>query len=310
VLVGGSIGIAFAPGHATDPTELMRCADKAMYRCKKHRARFEIYDAGRDIEHDRLSLANDLRLAIDERRLEVHYQPQLDLRDGSILSVEALVRWRHKRLGPIPPLSFLPLAEEAGLMRPLTELVLDIALAQCSEWRARGQFHSVAVNVSATNVLDASFSALVAQRLERHGLPAAALVLEITETTVISDFERCKQVTEQLTELGCLVSIDDFGSGFTSLSYLSRLAIGELKLDRTLVMRLTDGDDDARDAALIEATINLAHALKLRVVAEGIEDTTTLDILRRLGCDLGQGFHIGRPTGAAELWRWDENLAA
>jgi diguanylate cyclase len=310
VLVGASIGIAFAPDHATDPTELMRCADKAMYRSKRDGTPFELYDEELDSERDRLGLANDLRVAIDERLLEVHYQPQLDLRDGSILSVEALVRWTHPRLGPIPPLSFLPLAEEAGLMRPLTDLVLDLALARCAHWRARGELHRVAVNVSATNVLDAEFSDVVERHLSRHGLPADALVLEITETTVISDFERCKRVTEQLTELGCLVSIDDFGAGFTSLSYLSRLAIGELKLDRTLVMRLTDGDDGARDAALIEATIDLAHALGLRVVAEGIEDAATLDHLRAVGCDLAQGYHIGKPSPAAELWQWDEDIAA
>jgi diguanylate cyclase len=310
VLVGASIGIAFAPDHATDPTELMRRADKAMYRSKSGGTPFEIYDDVLDVRHDRLSLANELALAIEERRLELHYQPKLDLRDGTILSAEALVRWQHPRLGPIPPLSFLPLAEEAGLIRPLTDFVLDVALAQCALWRARGQIHSVAVNVSATNVLDAGFSALVEQQLARHGLPPDALVLEITETTVISDFDRCMRVTEQLTELGCLVSIDDFGAGFTSLSYLSRLAIGELKLDRTLVMRLTDGVDDARDAALVEATIDLAHALGLRVVAEGIEDPATLEILRRLGCDLAQGYLIGRPVPAAELRQWDEDIAA
>jgi diguanylate cyclase len=310
VLVGASIGIAFAPDHATDATELMRCADKAMYRSKRDGSSFEIYDAEQDVEHDRLSLANDLRVAIDERRIELYFQPQLDLRDGTILSVEALARWLHPRLGPIPPLSFLPLAEEAGLMRPLTELVLDLALAQCSAWRARGQIQSVAVNVSATNVLDADFSALVRKSLARHGLRPESLVLEITETTVIADFDRCKLVTEQLTALGCLVSIDDFGAGFTSLSYLSRLAIGELKLDRTLVTRLTDGDDDARDAALVEATIDLAHALGLRVVAEGIEDAATLEILRRLDCDLAQGYQVGRPAPAGELWQWDEDIAA
>ncbi len=310
VLVGASIGIAFAPDHATDPTELMRCADKAMYRSKRDGTPFELYDEELDVERDRLGLANDLRVAIDERTLEVHYQPQLDLRDGTIPSVEALVRWTHPRLGPIPPLSFLPLAEEAGLMRPLTDLVLELALAHCADWRARGELHRVAVNVSATNVLDAEFSDGVERHLARHGLPAEALVLEITETTVISDFERCKRVTEQLTDLGCLVSIDDFGAGFTSLSYLSRLAIGELKLDRTLVVRLTDGVDDARDAALVEATIDLAHALGLRVVAEGIEDAATLALLRRLGCDLAQGYHIGKPVPAAALSQWDEDIAA
>ena len=300
VRIGVSIGIAVAPDHARDADELVRCADQAMYRAKRSGSPFELYDQGLDHGTDRLTLVDDLRTAIGERRLELHYQPQVNLRDGRVSAVEALLRWPHPRLGFIPPLRFLPLAEEAGLMRPLTALVLDEALGQCARWRAAGDSVSVSVNVSATNIMDTGFSELVSECLDRHGVPGSALVLEITETTIISDFDRCKQVVDQLGALGCVVSIDDFGAGFTSLPYLSRLTIGELKLDRTFLTELAR-DERTKDHALIRATVELAHALGLQVVAEGVEEQSTLDILSRLGCDMAQGFHIGRPAPATGL---------
>jgi diguanylate cyclase (GGDEF)-like protein len=298
VQIGASIGVAFAPDDATDPHELMRCADKAMYRCKQTGTAYEIYDTQIDAERDRLRLMDDLRTAIAENQFELHYQPEVNVRNGTISAVEALLRWPHPRLGYIPPLEFLPLAEEGGLMRPLTTLVLDQALTQCARWRVEGQNLAVAINVSATNILDADFIDIIRRQLHRHQLPPSALVVEITETTLISDFERCKRVTEELTELGCMVSIDDFGAGFTSLAYLSRLAVGELKLDRTFLSGLT-GEDGMRDLDLVRATIQLAHALGLVVVAEGVEEGSTLDLLEAMGCDLAQGYHIGRPAPAS-----------
>ena len=172
----------------------------------------------------------------------LHYQPQLDLRSGEISTVEALVRWPHPRLGLVPPLKFLPVAEEAGLMGALTKWVLEQALEQCAAWRVAGRRMSVSVNVSATNLLDAGFTDLVRELLERHELPADALVLEITETSIITEFERSKLVIEKLRDLGLVVSIDDFGAGFTSLAYLSSLAVGELKLDRTFITPLATGE--------------------------------------------------------------------
>jgi diguanylate cyclase len=309
VRIGASIGIAIAPDHATDADELMRCADRAMYRSKRAETPFEIHDARLDSEADRLRLVEELRTAIEDHQFELHYQPQINLHDGTISAVEALLRWPHPRLGYIPPLDFLPLAEEAGLMRELTTMVLDQALAQCTRWRAGGRQLSVSVNVSATNILDVGFTDLIRRQLTRHRLPASALVLEITETTIISDFERCKRVVDELCELGCVVSIDDFGAGFTSLPYLSRLTIGELKLDRTFLMELASGGDPQGDSTLIRATIDLAHALGLQVVAEGVEEQSTLDLLGRLGCDLAQGYHIGRPTPASSVL-FESDLAA
>ena len=300
VQIGASIGVAFAPDDATDPDELMRCADKAMYRCKQAGTAYETYDERIDAERDRLRMMDDLRTAIAENQFELHYQPVVNVRNGTTSAVEALLRWPHPRLGYIPPLEFLPLAEEGGLMRPLTTLVMDRALTQCARWRAEGQNLAVAINVSATNILDADFVDIVRQQLHHHQLPPNALVVEITETTLISDFERCKRVTGELTDLGCMVSIDDFGAGFTSLAYLSRLAVGELKLDRTFLSGLT-GEDGMRDLDLVRATIQLAHALGLVVVAEGVEERSTLDLLQAIGCDLAQGYHIGRPAPAAAL---------
>ena len=308
VRIGASIGIALAPGHAVDADELMRCADRAMYRSKRGGSPFEIHDEQLDSDSDRLRLVEELRTAIAGHEFELHYQPQINLRDGTITAVEALLRWPHPRLGYIPPLDFLPLAEEAGLMRELTTMVLEQALDQCSRWRAAGRTLSVSVNVSATNILDIGFSDLIRRQLVRHNLPPSALVLEITETTIISDFERCKRVVDDLCELGCVVSIDDFGAGFTSLPYLSRLTIGELKLDRTFLAELATGEGHG-DSTLIRATIDLAHALGLQVVAEGVEEQATLDHLSRLGCDLAQGYHIGRPTPAASVL-FESDLAA
>jgi diguanylate cyclase (GGDEF)-like protein len=309
VRIGASIGIALGPEHADEPEALMGSADKAMYRSKQSGTAFEVFDPAIDAERDRLQMVDDLRAAIAAGDLELHYQPEVDLRKGAVTAVEALVRWRHPRHGNIPPLDFLPLAEEGNLMRPLTSLVLDRALAQCARWRAEGRELAVAVNVSATNIMDAGFTDLVRHHLERHRLPASALVIEITETTVISDFERCRRVTAELAALGCVVSIDDFGAGFTSLPLLSRLAVGELKLDRTFLRGLADAGSE-RDRALVRATIELAHNLGLKVVAEGVEEASTLDLLGTVGCDLAQGFHIGRPAPATVLRLERGDLAA
>jgi diguanylate cyclase (GGDEF)-like protein len=299
VRVGASIGIALAPDDATDAAALMRCADVAMYRAKLERSAFQIYREGINDVGNRLHLVDELRVAVDERHFVLHYQPQVNLRTGEISSVEALIRWPHARLGMIPPLQFIALAEEAGLIHSLTELVLDMALTQCSAWWSAGRQLTVSVNISATNLLDAGFIDLVQGTLARHDLPPSALILEITETTIIGDFERCTRVIEQMRALGLAVSIDDFGAGFTSLAYLGSLAVTELKLDRTFIAGLVG--EEGRDHALVQATIELGHALGLRVVAEGIEDRATLDMLARLGCDVAQGYFISRPMPPMDL---------
>ena len=252
-----------------------------------------------------MRLIEELRAAIDENQLVLHYQPQLDLRTGEILAVEALLRWAHPRLGLVSPDSFIPLAEEAGLMRAITTWVLEQATAQCSSWRTAGRQLTVAVNVSPSSLLEPGFVDMVRKPLLRHGLPADALVVEITETSVISEFDIARQVIEELKSLGIVVSIDDFGAGATSLTYLSNLAVGELKLDRTFIAGLVARESD-RDLDIVRSTIDLGHAIGLRIVAEGIEDAETLDLLTNLGCDFAQGYCISKPKPASELaFRYD-----
>jgi diguanylate cyclase (GGDEF)-like protein len=298
VRISASIGIAIAPTDATDTAGLLRCADLAMYRAKARKSSVEIYQQDLHVGGNRLLLVEELRAAVEANQFVLHYQPMVDLPTGEISSFEALLRWPHPKLGMIPPLEFLPLAEEVGLMDALTELVLDQALAQCATWRTLSPGLTVSVNVSATNLLDPGFIELVGARLTRHSLPAGALILEITETTVIREFERCKRVIAQLSDLGLAVSIDDFGAGFTSLAYLGSLAVSEIKLDRAFIAGLTAAD---RGRQLVRATIDLGHALGLRVVAEGIEDRATLELLTSIGCDIGQGYFISRPKPAEDI---------
>jgi diguanylate cyclase (GGDEF)-like protein len=301
VRISASIGIASAPGDANDSVGLMRCADVAMYRAKLTHQPFEVYTASIDDGGNRLALVEELRSAVEGKGLVLHYQPQVDLRNGEIVAAEALVRWPHPRLGLIPPLEFLPLAEEAGLMGPLTELVLDQAIAQCADWRAAGSRVAMSVNVSTSNLLDPGFVEVVTAALRRHRVPASGLILEMTETTIIRDFAACQSVIEELRSLGLGVSIDDFGSGFTSLAYLGSLPITELKLDRTFIGEGLSASAREQDLKLIRATIELGHALGLVVVAEGIETLATLEILSLLGCDRAQGYFTGRPVPADEF---------
>jgi len=298
--ISASIGIALAPTDANDAVGLLRCADIAMFRAKLSGSPFAIYQPELDNYGNRLLLLEELRTAIEEHQLVLHYQPQLDLRTGEIVAVESLLRWAHPRRGLVPPDEFLPFAEDAGLMGPITTLVLTDALTQCAAWRRAGNPLSVSVNISATNLLDPRFTDLVRDLLQSHRLPAEALVLEITETSVISEFDRSQRVIQGLWNLGIVVSIDDFGAGFTSLAHLSSLAVKELKLDIAFVRRLTAKDKE-HDVDLVRATIDLGHALGLRIVAEGIEDNATLELLSDLGCDLGQGYFISKPMPVNHL---------
>jgi diguanylate cyclase (GGDEF)-like protein len=300
VRISASIGIANAPADATDSTGLLRCADLAMYRAKVGPSDVEIYRHDVDDDGNRLRLVEELRDAVEGGHFELHYQPQVDLRTGDISAVEALLRWPHPRLGMVSPLDFLPLAEEAGLMQSLTALVLDRALTQCAAWHRDGQPVTVSVNISVTNLLDPAFVDSVIGALATHQLPPSALLLEITETTLIKDFEACKAIIVQLRGLGLGVSIDDFGAGYTSLAYLGSLAASELKLDRSFLARLTTGDK-GRNMELVRATIALGHKLNMRVVAEGIEDPASLELLTSLGCDLAQGYFISKPMLAQDL---------
>jgi diguanylate cyclase (GGDEF)-like protein len=300
-----SIGVAVTNGPSAQ-IDLLRQADTAMYEAKANHCRFSVYgpemDRGRI---ERLALLADLRVALNTNpeQLIMHYQPKIDLTTGAVTGVEALVRWNHPTLGVLGPDRFIPLAESTGLIEALTPLVLEAALLQCRDATSEGRPISVAVNLSARNISDPELPDRVAQTLERTGMPASRVILEITESSVMGDPEQTLPVLHRLRDLGVCLSLDDFGTGYSSLSYLQRLPVGEVKIDRSFVMGLS-GDDQVSTRALIRTILGLGAALGLRIVAEGIEDQATLDELRALGCDIAQGYYISRPMSATDLEKW------
>jgi diguanylate cyclase (GGDEF)-like protein/PAS domain S-box-containing protein len=297
--VGASVGIAVYPDQAEDADTLLQRADVAMYSAKKHGAGHEIYDVAQDgHSRQRLTLIGELPSAITSGQLVIHYQPKYDLQDGAIVGLEALVRWQHPVHGLLGPDKFVALAEHAGVMRQLTHAVLDEALRQCAHWRAEGIDVRIAVNLSAPNLLDSAFPPDVKRLLDKWGLPAAFLQLEITETVVSNDRTSMTAVLMQLRALGVTLSLDDFGVGSSSLSFLRHLPVQELKIDRSFI---TDLDTDDHNFAVVRTIIDLAHNLEMRVVAEGIETKAVRDRLAEYGCDEGQGFFLGRPVPATQL---------
>ena len=295
-----SIGIALAPTHARGSAELLRCADVAMYRAKAARCCYRMYETLPDGGQNRLRLIEQLRDAITAKAFQLYFQPQYELRTGKSLGVEALIRWPHPEYGVLSPTEFLPLAEEAGLMRPLTDLVLEAALTQCAAWRVRGHRLYVSVNLSATNLLDDGLPDRIRFLLSRYDLGSECLVVEVTETNMMADRQKAQAVIQRLDRFGLVVSVDDFGTGFSSLAYLSDLAVGELKIDIALTKRLAS-TDDRKGRAIIRATIDLGHSLGIRVVAEGVEDAETYALLASLGCDLAQGNYMCKPLPAEKL---------
>ena len=300
--IEASIGIALYPDHAGDPAELLRHADIAMYAAKQNHAGFALFDHAQD-QHSprRLTLLGELRRAIEDRQLLLHYQPKVDAGSGDVLGVEALVRWQHPERGVVPPGEFIPLAEHTGLIGPLTDYTLDVALRQCQQWRQDGIELSVAVNVSVRRLLDLEFPAAVAALLERYEVPAHLLVLEITESTIMADPAHALQVLGRLNSMGVRLSIDDFGTGYSSMAYLKNLPVHELKIDRSFVSQITTSTSDT---AIVRATVDLGRNLGLRVVAEGVEDAATWQELNALGCDAIQGYYVSRPVGAEEFGSW------
>jgi diguanylate cyclase (GGDEF)-like protein/PAS domain S-box-containing protein len=300
--VDASIGIAVAPEHGQDADTVLRCADVAMYQAKRAGTGVALYSAADD-EHrpDRLALLGELRNAIDNDELLLHYQPKLDLRDGKLIGVEALVRWQHPQRGFMPPMEFIPLAEQTGLIHPLSRWVLEAALKQHQAWRRVGIDVPVAVNLSRRTLHDPQLPAMVADALARWDVAAGALVLEITESSLMADPVRAGENLSQLRGLGVRISIDDFGTGYSSLASLKNLSVDELKIDQSFVQAMAS---DASSRAIVRAIIDLADALKLRVVAEGVEDRATWDVLAGLGCEIAQGYFLSRPLAADTLEAW------
>ncbi len=295
-----SIGIALFPADGDDADTLMKNADAAMYHAKAAgRNNAQFFTAAMNLAtKDRLALEAGLRGVVERGELFLHYQPQLDLASRRIVGMEALVRWRHPEMGLIPPLRFIPVAEDTGQIEAIGAWVLEEALRQVALWRRAGHGDlCMAVNLSAHQLRGDAFPEQVSQALRRHGLPGAALELEITESVAMRDPARTAALLRQLRQFGVALAIDDFGTGYSSLAYLKQLPLSCLKLDRSFVM---DIEHDANDAAICTATIQMAHSLGLGVVAEGVENATQLEFLRRLGCDTVQGYFIARPLSTAD----------
>ncbi|WDF41458.1 bifunctional diguanylate cyclase/phosphodiesterase [Streptomyces sp. T12] len=301
LVLEASAGVAVFPDHALDAEGMLRRADVAMYQAKRDRTGVEVYESKRDSNTpDRLGLLGDLRRALDAHEVELHYQPKVRF-DGQVAGLEALVRWVHPERGKVPPDEFIAIAESSGLMPHLTEYVLETALGQVARWRSQGLYVPVAVNVSPRDVHTPGFAGSVAARLARHGVPAGALQLEITEHVLLEDPQRAADTLAGLTGHGVKMSLDDFGTGYSSLVHLRRLPVSELKIDRSFVARLAV---DTEDAEIVRCTVDLAHSLGLLVVAEGVEDDETWERLRDLGCDAVQGWLVAAAMPPEETTAW------
>ncbi|MBV9472221.1 MAG: bifunctional diguanylate cyclase/phosphodiesterase, partial [Solirubrobacterales bacterium] len=300
--VGASLGIARFPDDGEDSHALLRCADIAMYAAKEAQSEYKLYSADQD-QHSkrRLSVLSDMRHALVSDEIVVHYQPIVDLDERRVRGAEGLVRWQHPEFGLIPPAGFVQTVEQTGLIGPLTRYVLEQAIAQCAQWRREGKELSVAVNLSARNLLDRDLPKAIERMLSQYSVPPEALQLEITESMIMSDPDRALAIVTRLSGLGVRMSVDDFGTGYSSLANLRRLPIDELKIDRSFVSPMLQ---DESDLIIVRSTINLGHDLGLTIIAEGVEDRETLERLAALGCDLAQGYHLSKPMAPDAFDSW------
>jgi len=300
--VGASIGVALFPEHGTDTSTLMRHADIAMYVAKKNNGDYTFYDSSLD-QHsrDRLALTTELRHAIEHNQLRLHYQPKIDFKTGNVAEVEALVRWEHPRFGLMTPDHFIPLSEHTGLIRPLTLWVIREALDTCHQWHAMGHKLKVAVNLSTHNLHDPQLTKHIQQACQECGIDTSYLVLEITESAVMSDPIGAMKILGELSDMRISLSIDDFGTGYSSLAYLKQLPMDEIKIDKSFVMDMINDKDDY---VIVRATIDLAHNMGRKVIAEGVESPEIWEILDRMGCDMAQGNYISTPKTADDFAQW------
>jgi len=296
LVVGASAGVAVYDDHGRDSHELLRCADVAMYQAKLTGKSVAVYAPDVDLHTpERLALIADLRRAIDEGQLELHYQPKFSLASGSLDGFEALVRWRHPQLGLLLPDRFIPLAELSDTIQALSCWVVDHAFAQQRAWREAGFDISMAINLSVRNLLNAECPEQVRRALREHRLEPAAIELELTETALMADPALSATTLAELAALGVRLVVDDFGTGYSSLAYLKRFPLHALKVDRSFVQEMLH---DSQSLAIVRSTVHMARDLGLGTVAEGVEDPAAVSELRRFGCDLAQGFALGRPAAA------------
>jgi diguanylate cyclase (GGDEF)-like protein len=302
IQINASIGIACYPRDGLNTMILMRNADAAMYQAKREGTGYVFYhQADTDQTPSRLLLMTELRNALGHRQFTLHYQPKTNMADGATIGFEALVRWQHPERGLLYPAHFVPIVEISDMIHPLTAWVIETAVIQCRQWHEQGRAVTMAVNISTRNLLDVGLVQRIQQILERHGLPARYLELELTESSIMADPARSLDVLTRIHALGVSISIDDFGTGYSSLAYLQKLPVDSLKIDRSFVIEMQQSED-AR--AIVSAIIVLAHTVGLKVTAEGIEDETTMNGLALLGCDVAQGYHVSRPLPAEAATRW------
>jgi diguanylate cyclase (GGDEF)-like protein len=300
--VGASIGIAAYPLHGEDAETLMRRADAAMYAAKRANAGVAVYEPRiHELREEQLSLLSELRRALDAGELRLFFQPKVSLGRGDITGAEALVRWMHPTKGLIMPERFIPFAEQTGFIRTISAWVIDAAARQAARWRDARRPLKVSLNISVHDLQNPQLVELLLGALERHELPAALLCLEITESGVMQDAAHATELLRRLHTLGVGCAIDDFGTGYSSLAYIKQLKVDELKIDRSFIRNLVT---DPKDRAIVLSTIDLAHNLGLGVVAEGVEDQASADLLRELGCDEMQGYLIAKPLEPAALETW------
>jgi diguanylate cyclase (GGDEF)-like protein/PAS domain S-box-containing protein len=300
--VGASIGIALYPAHGTDARTLLRHADVAMYSAKQGQGGYAFHrDDHEPRSAESLSLVVEMRHAIERNEFELYYQPKLHLRSGLVTRAEVLIRWNHPQRGLLAPGAFIPIAERTGLIRPLTDWLLDRAMQQCREWQDEGVPLHVAVNISAKSLLEQTLPSKVNAVLAKWGVDPRFLKIEITESSIMADPAHALAILSMLQSMGVRLSVDDFGTGYSSLTHLRELPIDEIKIDKSFVTGMLQSD---ADTSIVRTVIDLAHNLGKQVCAEGVEDQATWARLKEMGCDLAQGYWISKPLSASEILQW------
>jgi diguanylate cyclase (GGDEF)-like protein len=302
-----SIGIALFPGHGTEPELLILRADAAMDRAKRSHSGFAVFRGDKESENlRRLGLVGDLRRAIEDNQLLLHYQPKVDMRSGALEGAEALVRWQHPRLGMVPPDQFVPLAEHTGLIQPLTHWVLSSALGQSYAWHNAGLTTPIAVNLSMPNLRDPRLPGRISGIMTTWGAQPDWLQIEVTESSLMEDPAGTLEVLRRLDSMGIRLFVDDFGTGYSSLSYLQKLPIDAIKIDKSFVLGLPNDKDSQ---VIVRSTIDMAHDLGLKVVAEGVENRQIWDRLIEMECDVAQGAYVSEPVPVARFVEWHRQAA-
>jgi len=300
--VGVSMGICSAPKNGDHLQQLLQRADVAMYEAKKNQLGYKLYDPKQNpSDNERHQLIEELKTAIENQTLELLFQPQKELHNNKNTVMEALIRWPHPRLGLMEPNDFLPLAIQNELIIPLTSWVIGSAIEQCGSWQKAGWDLSIAVNLTAHSLQNENLAAFIRTQLAIQELSGKHLILEMTENILMDSSPRAQQILEELDKMQVQISIDDFGTGYSSISYLQQLPVTELKIDKSFVLEMQNSDTDA---LTVHSSIYLAHKFGMKVVAEGVEDQQTLEILKKAGCDRVQGYYLGRPMPADRVIDW------